>query len=167
MTWAIEKMGHSQRHVCGLIGLESKTYRYASTRLDDAPHQTRLWALPGERRRFGYRRLLILLRREGDSVNNKKFFRLCREESLTVRRRGGCKLVLGIRAPMTLPLAGGSRGRVALHRCREAATRRLRREPERPLPRLVPEQASLHGLALLSARSSRLGGSTTIVAGRR
>ena len=56
-----------------------------------------------ERRRFGYRRLHILLRREGIEVNHKKLFRLYREERLTVRKRGGRKRALGTRAPMTIP----------------------------------------------------------------
>lgn len=103
MTWAIEKKGYSQRRACWVIGLEPKTYRYASTRPDDAGLRARLRALAGERRRFGYRRLLILLRREGVGLNHKKLFRLYQEERLTVRRRGGRKRALGTRAPMTLP----------------------------------------------------------------
>ncbi len=75
MSWAIEEKGYSQRRACGLIGLEPKTYRYASTRGDDAAVRVRLHSLAGERRRFGYRRLLILLRREGLTLNHKKLFR--------------------------------------------------------------------------------------------
>ena len=56
-----------------------------------------------DRWRFGYRRLHILLRREGVSLNHKKLFRLYREEKLTLRRRGGPKRALGTQAPMTLP----------------------------------------------------------------
>src|SRR3954466_803420 len=56
-----------------------------------------------ERRRFGYRRLHVLLRLEGYLINHKKLFRLYREERLTVRRRGGRKRALGTRAPMTVP----------------------------------------------------------------
>ena len=55
------------------------------------------------RRRFGYRRLHLLLRREGVAVNHKKLFRLYREERLTVRRRGGRKRAIGSRAPMAVP----------------------------------------------------------------
>lgn len=76
MSWAIEEKGDSQRRACGLIGLELKTYRYASTRGDDAAVRVRLRSWAGERRRFGYRRLLILLRREGLLLNHKKLFRL-------------------------------------------------------------------------------------------
>ena len=85
------------------IGLDPKTYRYASRRPDDAAVRTRLKELALERRRFGYRRLHILLRREGIELNHKKLFRLYREERLTVKKRGGRKRALGTRAPMTLP----------------------------------------------------------------
>jgi putative transposase len=52
-------------------------------------------AIAQERRRFGYRRLHVLLKREGYLINHKKLFRLYREEKLTVRRRGGRKRATG------------------------------------------------------------------------
>ncbi|GLK77440.1 hypothetical protein GCM10008171_26940 [Methylopila jiangsuensis] len=55
----------------------------------DAAVRTRLRELADERRRFGYRRLAILLRREGLRMNLRKVYRLCREERLVARRRGG------------------------------------------------------------------------------
>jgi transposase InsO family protein len=73
------------------------------SRPDDAEVRTRQRSLAGERRRFGYRRLLILLRREGVHLNHKTLFRLYREERLTVRRPGGRKTALGTWAPMMLP----------------------------------------------------------------
>lgn len=103
MSWAIADKGYSQRRACGLIGLEPKTYRYAATRGDDAAVRGRLRDLAGERRRFGYRRLLILLRREGSILNHKRLFRIYREERLSVRRRGGRKRALGTRAPAAVP----------------------------------------------------------------
>jgi len=103
VTWAIDEKGYSQRRACMLIGLAPKTYRYASSRGDDAAVRERLCTLARQRRRFGYRRLHILLRREGIVLNHKKLFRLYREERLTVRRRGGRKRALGTRAPMALP----------------------------------------------------------------
>ncbi len=77
--------------------------RYRSVRPDDAVLRSRLRELAAERRRFGYRRLLILLRREGVHVNHKKLRRVYREEGLQVRRRGGRKRALGTRAPMAIP----------------------------------------------------------------
>jgi putative transposase len=103
VDWAIEQKGYSQRRACGLVGMEPKTYRYASRRPEDAGMRARLRELANERRRFGYRRLHILLRREGVTLNHKKLFRLYREERLTVRRRGGRKRALGTRAPMAIP----------------------------------------------------------------
>jgi putative transposase len=103
VNWAIEEKGYSRRRACGLVGMEPKTYRHASRRPDDAGMRTRLRELANERRRSGYRRLHILLRREGVALNHKKLFRLYREERLTVRRRGGRKRALGTRAPMAIP----------------------------------------------------------------
>jgi putative transposase len=60
-------------------------------------------ALAPERRRFGYRRLLIFLRREGFVVNHKRLFRLYREERLMARKRGGRRRALGTRTPMPVP----------------------------------------------------------------
>lgn len=69
----------------------------------------RLRALAGERRRFGYRRLHILLAREGVRMNHKRLFRLYHQEKLGVRKRGGRKRALGTRSPMTLPDAPNQR----------------------------------------------------------
>ena len=63
----------------------------------------RLLELAQQRRRFGYRRLHLLLRREGVMLNHKKLYRLYREERLMVRKRGGRKRAIGTRAPMVLP----------------------------------------------------------------
>jgi putative transposase len=103
VTWAIGEKGYTQRRACALIGIAPKTYRYATSRGDDRGLRERLRRLAAERRRFGYRRLHILLRREGLELNHKKLFRIYREERLTVRRRGGRKRALGTRAPMALP----------------------------------------------------------------
>ena len=71
--------------------------------------RSRIRELAAERRRFGFRRLLILLRREGMHMNHKKLRRLYREERLQVRKRGGRKRALGTRAPMMLPQAPNQR----------------------------------------------------------
>jgi putative transposase len=103
VTWAIQEKGYSQRRACELVGITTKTYRYKSRRAGDGELRRRLRELAAERRRFGYRRLLILLRREGMVANHKRLFRIYREERLTVRKRGGRKRALGTRAPMTIP----------------------------------------------------------------
>jgi putative transposase len=77
--------------------------RYRSRRGADAAARVRLRELASERRRFGYRRLHLLLAREGITMNHKKLRRLYREERLQVRRRGRRKRATGARAPMIRP----------------------------------------------------------------
>ena len=93
----------SERRACRTIGCVRMTVRYRSRRPNEAGLRCRLRALAHERRRFGYRRLHVLLRREGFTVNHKRLFRLYREERLMVRRRGGRRRALGTRAPMLVP----------------------------------------------------------------
>jgi putative transposase len=90
----------SERRACGVISCDRTMVRYRSRRPDDAHLRERLLALAKERRRFGYRRLLVFLRREGFVVNHKRLFRIYREERLMVRKRGGRKRALGSRTPM-------------------------------------------------------------------
>lgn len=94
----------SERRACKAIGCCRMTIRYRCTRSQDGVLRERMIALARERRRFGYRRLHVLLKREGHHVNHKKLFRLYREERLAVRRRGGRKRAIGTRAPMLVPL---------------------------------------------------------------
>jgi len=101
--------GLSERRACRVMGAERSGVRYAGTRPDDGPLRERLKALAAERRRFGYRRLHVLLRREGHAVNRKRVQRLYREEKLTVRRRGGRKRAIGTRRPIEVPLAANQR----------------------------------------------------------
>lgn len=99
----VETYGMSERRACKAIGSCRMTIRYASRRADDADLRERMKAIAHERRRFGYRRVLVLLKREGYVINHKKLYRLYREEKLAVRRRGGRKRAIGTRAPMTVP----------------------------------------------------------------
>ena len=104
-----EKLEVSERRACTMADICRMTVRYRSTRPDDRLLRERMRALAHERRRFGYRRLHILLRREGYMVNHKRIFRLYREERLMVRRRGGRKRAMGTRAPIAIPLAPNHR----------------------------------------------------------
>ena len=85
------------------------TMRYQALRTDDVVLRERMKAIAHERRRFGYRRLHVLRRREGHLVNHKRLFRIYREEKLAVRRRGGRKRAMGTRAPMLVPTAPNQR----------------------------------------------------------
>ena len=102
---------------CSVLGADRSSVRYRSRRPDDGAIRLRLRELAAERRRFGYRRLQVLLRREGVSMNHKKLRRLYGEERLQVRRRGGRKRALGTRAPMTLPQGANQRTRQAAAEC--------------------------------------------------
>ena len=100
---AREAHGISERRACSILGTDRSAMRYRHRRGDDAATRQRLKELAAERRRFGWRRLKLLLEREGIRMNHKKLRRLYAEERLQVRRRGGRKRALGTRAPMTLP----------------------------------------------------------------
>lgn len=101
--------GVSQRRACRAIGVERTSIRYRSLRPDDGAVRLRLRELAAVRRRFGWRRLHVLLSREGVHLNHKKLRRLYIEERLQVRRRGGRKRALGTRAPMVLPRGANQR----------------------------------------------------------
>lgn len=103
MDWAMLEKGYSQRRACGLAGIDPRVYRRKPVGPDDSGLRHRLRELSSERRRFGYRRLHVLLKREGWVVNRKKLYRIYKEEGLTVRKRGGRKRALGTRAPMAIP----------------------------------------------------------------
>ena len=71
VTWAVREKGYSQRRACGLVGLHPKTYRYASKRPLDEGLRRQLRELASQRRRFGYRRLGLMLERQGIKLNRK------------------------------------------------------------------------------------------------
>ena len=96
----------SERRACQLLQCCRMTVRYVSVRPDDLVLRDRLKVIAHERRRFGYRRVHVLLRREGVLVNHK---RLYREEKLSVRKRGARKRALGTRGAMPVPLVPNQR----------------------------------------------------------
>jgi len=79
--------GLSERRACRFLGLGRSTQRYAARRADTAALRARLTELAAARPRWGYRRLWVLLRREGYAVNWKRIYRLYRAAGLAVRRR--------------------------------------------------------------------------------
>jgi len=96
--------GMSERRPCRILGVDRSSVRYRSRRPGDAAARQRIRELAGQRRRFGYRRLHLLLAREGWLMNQKRFHRLYR-----VRRRSGRKRALGVRAPLALPCGPNER----------------------------------------------------------
>ena len=88
MRVACEEGKLSERRACGLLMVERSTCRYeAVTREANEELRGKLRDLAMVRRRFGYRRLHALLRREGWPVNHKRVYRLYVEEQLWVRKR--------------------------------------------------------------------------------
>jgi putative transposase len=98
----------SERRTCLALGTDRTSVRYRCRRPDDVRVRKRLRELAAMRRRFGYRRLHILLMREGMTMNHKKLRRLYREERLQVLHRGGRKRAIG-RVPIAVPQAPNQR----------------------------------------------------------
>lgn len=109
MAYLVTTYEVSQRRACEVVRAPRSMVRYRHRRPDDAALRTRLKDLASERRRFGYRRLNQMLKREGTVVNLKKVRRLYAEERLQVKRRKGRKKASGTRAPLVIPQASNQR----------------------------------------------------------
>jgi putative transposase len=88
--------GTSERHACELLEAPRSSCRYRSRR-EDGGLRERLRELAREQPRFGYRRLHVLLRREGVEVNHKRVQRVYRELGLTVKRLRRKRLARALR----------------------------------------------------------------------
>ena len=93
----------SERRACGLVGLALSVWQYKSKKADETPLKTRMLEIAHERPRFGYRRLWVMLRREGLRGNRKRVYRLYREMGLAVRKRKRKKIAAASRAPVWAP----------------------------------------------------------------
>lgn len=116
----------SERRACHVLDVDRSSVRYRSSRPDDTPLRARMRELAAQRRRFGYRRLHVLLRHEGLVVNRKRTERLYREEGLTVRKRRGRKRATGTRAPLLTEARRNARWSVDFVHDQLADGRRLR-----------------------------------------
>ncbi|MEO0624286.1 MAG: IS3 family transposase, partial [Pseudomonadota bacterium] len=123
---AIAQQSAGRGRACYLVGADRTMVRCRSRRPDDAALRERMRALADERRRFGYRRLHVLLRQEGLVVNRKKTERLYREERLTVCRRRGRKTATGTRAPILVEARPNARWSVDFVHDQRVSGRRLR-----------------------------------------
>jgi len=102
-------MGLSERRACSIVGADRKMVRYQSCRPPETQLRGRLRDLANERRRFGYRRLFILLRREGEPSGINRIYRLYREEGLMVRKRRSRRRAVGTRAPILVEAKANAR----------------------------------------------------------
>ena len=102
-------MGLSERRACAIVDADRKMIRYRSCRPPDTDLRTQLRDLANARRRFGYRRLFILLRQEGEPSGINRIYRLYREEGLTVRKRRARRRAVGTRAPILVEAVANAR----------------------------------------------------------
>src|SRR6202167_3917255 len=84
--WLRSQYRASERRVCGLMGMAVSSYRYRSRRSDESLRE-KLVRLAREKPRYGYRRLQVLVEREGEKVNHKRLLRVYREAGLCLKRK--------------------------------------------------------------------------------
>jgi len=119
-------MGLSERRACSIVGADRKMIRYRSCRPPDMELRTQLHDLANERKRFGYRRLFVLLRQEGEPSGINRIYRLYREEGLTVRKRRARRRAVGSRAPILVVSKPNARWSVDFVHDQLACGRRFR-----------------------------------------
>ena len=98
----------SERRACRVVGINRATVRYRPQRKAEliqaeAAVESRLMELATERPRFGYRRLAVLLRREGYVANHKRVYRLYKKGNLALRRKNRKRLAAASRVPLPQP----------------------------------------------------------------
>lgn len=109
VTEAREAAQISERRACRFTGFPISTQRYRPRRPLENDLRQRLKELAEKRPRWGYRRLYILLKREGCMRNRKLIQRLYREEGLSVRKRRRRKMAAALRSPMAIPSRSNER----------------------------------------------------------
>ena len=119
-------IGLSERRACSIVKADRKMVRYKSRRPPDTELRARLRELANERKRFGYRRLFILLRREGEASGINRIHRLYREEGLTVRKRRARRRAIGTRAPIVVEEKANARWSLDFVHDQFASGRRFR-----------------------------------------
>ncbi len=83
----IDKYQASERRVCRLVGVHRSVVRYRSKRNNERELREQIVQIAYEQRRFGYRRIAMVLRRAGKLVNHKRVYRLYRDLELKIRKR--------------------------------------------------------------------------------
>src|ERR1700712_5611110 len=103
------ELGLSERRACIIVSADRKMIRYRSCRQPDAQLRVQLRELANARRRFGYRRLFVLLRQHGEPSGLNRIHRLYREEGLSVRKRRARRKAVGTRAPILVEAKANAR----------------------------------------------------------
>jgi putative transposase len=116
----------SERRACTIVAADRRMVRYRSRRRPDTELRARLRDLANQRRRFGYRRLFVLLRREGEPSGINRIYRLYREEGLTVRKRRARRRAVGTRSPILIEAKANARWSLDFMHDQFAHARRFR-----------------------------------------
>jgi putative transposase len=95
--------GFGVTRACGLVDISRSLYRYRSRRSNSGPLRARIEEISAVKRRYGYRRVYLRLRREGWQVNRKRVYRIYRDAGLAVRRRKRKRIGLFERKPLPKP----------------------------------------------------------------
>ncbi len=108
-----------QRRACRLVGIQRSSYYYRRRSDPQTELRVRLKDLAGGRVRYGYRRLHVLLKREGWQINHKRVYRLYKLEGLSLRLKTKKKRVSALRVP--LPVATAPKRLLEHGFCRRSA----------------------------------------------
>lgn len=103
MRFVEDAFGLSRQRACRLAGISRSAMAYQPIRTNDDELRARILELARERPRFGYRRIHVLLRREGWTGNRKRTYRIYREEQLWVRRRKRKRVAAAPREAVPVP----------------------------------------------------------------
>ena len=106
---AVKTLGLTERRACQLVSIVRSTFRRKRNRPEPAGLRARLKELAEYRRRYGYRRLHVLLKREGFTSNRKLVYRIYREEKLSLKIRKRKRLASMVRVPMAKPTGPNQR----------------------------------------------------------
>jgi HTH-like domain/Integrase core domain len=81
------KYAASIRQACGVMMISRSLYHYRSVAADQAPLRLRIKEIAATRVRYGYKRIYVVLRREGWTINHKRVYRLYKQEDFTLFER--------------------------------------------------------------------------------
>ena len=125
-AWRRAVMGLSERRACALLGADRTMIRYRSRRPPEVELRAQIRDLANARKRFGYRRLFILLRQAGEPSGVNRIYRLYREEGLSVRKRRSRKRAVGTRALIPIEAKANARWSLDFVHDQLASGRRFR-----------------------------------------
>jgi len=82
-----QRYGTSLRQACSAMKLSRSVYHYRSVAADQAPLRSRIREIAATRVRYGYKRIHVVLRREGWRINHKRVYRLYKQDGLSLFER--------------------------------------------------------------------------------